>query len=489
MSDEFEHFRSAFLIRNAEDIYKGLQTVFISSVRLSPTLLSHDVQFGFMSSLRELMEHEEDASVSWGFHGTDPANLQSIYERGLLIPGQGNDVKVVNGQVYGRGIYIASAKAAWLSARFCCSTSGRSRKKLVFTPQMLVCAVLQSSAVRQGGADATVVFNASHVVPLFLAEADQFFREVEHWWMLPLPAPASLTALMEVSSQHQLLLACASAKALIKADASAVTLRWSGCSASELKEVGFSVDALKTAGYEAADVLGAGYEDADLLRGGFSAASLRQAGCAALALQEAGFSATDLMRAGYADHEVMRAGYPIPALKQAGYSASALRQHGYTAAAMKDADERSRQGIWNCCYSVHALRRAGYSAAELKSAGYSVRDLKAAGYKDRDVVRACYEFCCAQCEAQAVAELKRNGYSAAEAQRENYVTSALRKADCHAAAKKGWQDTRWRLSMKTVLWSSSWLAWMSPYITWGLCVFLGLLLISFVNMFCRVAEH
>eukprot|EP00930_Biecheleria_cincta_P002048 TRINITY_DN103105_c0_g1_i1.p1 TRINITY_DN103105_c0_g1~~TRINITY_DN103105_c0_g1_i1.p1 ORF type:complete len:514 (+),score=66.53 TRINITY_DN103105_c0_g1_i1:71-1543(+) len=486
MRDEFEHFRSAFLIQHAEDIHRGLQTVFARSVRLSPTLLSGDVQLGFMSSLSDLMLHQQDASVSWGFHGTDPANLQSIYKHGLLIPGMDNDVKVAHGEVYGRGIYIANATAAWLSTRFCCSTSwihsdGQMKRQITHTPQLLVCAVLQSSAVKQGGADAKVVFDARHVVPLFLAEADQFFHEIEHWWMLPLPAPTCLRSLMEASSQHRLVLSCASATALSKVGASAVALRWSGCSASELKKVGFSVDALQVAGYEVAALLGAGYADVDVMRAGFSSAALREAGCAASALQEAGFSASDLISAGYTDHEVLSAGCTISALKKAGYSASVLKQNGYSADAMKEADEKTRRGIWECCYSVNALRRAGYSAAELISAGYSLRDLKAAGYRSRDVMQACDASCCAQCASRAIAEFKGSGYtahslklaaySAVEVHCGSCMASAPRKAGCCAAAKKGWQCFRKRVGMETVLWLDRWRARVRGCIRFGMRVF------------------
>jgi len=41
------------------------------------------------------------------YHGTRRENLQSILKMGLVVPGQGNDVKVVNGSAYGLGIYLA----------------------------------------------------------------------------------------------------------------------------------------------------------------------------------------------------------------------------------------------------------------------------------------------------------------------------------------------------------------------------------------------
>merc|ERR1740116_604551 len=88
------------------------------------------------------------------FHGTDAANHNSIVKRGLLIPGQGNELKVAHGAAHGKGVYTANVDAAWLSRGFCSA------------PTMLVCAVLQSDAVRHVG-DAMVVSKEEHVVPMF----------------------------------------------------------------------------------------------------------------------------------------------------------------------------------------------------------------------------------------------------------------------------------------------------------------------------------
>jgi hypothetical protein len=35
------------------------------------------------------------------YHGTDTRNFPSIKSRGLLVPGDGNDIKVVHGSAYG----------------------------------------------------------------------------------------------------------------------------------------------------------------------------------------------------------------------------------------------------------------------------------------------------------------------------------------------------------------------------------------------------
>lgn len=41
------------------------------------------------------------------YHGTPECNVQSIVERGLLVPGQGNDIKIAHGSRYGIGIYTS----------------------------------------------------------------------------------------------------------------------------------------------------------------------------------------------------------------------------------------------------------------------------------------------------------------------------------------------------------------------------------------------
>merc|ERR1712217_36414 len=100
-----------------------------------------------------------NAEMRPAFHGTNAANHKSIFNRGLLIPGAGNELQVIHGAAHGRGVYTANIDAAWLSRSFCTA------------PTMLVCAVLQTDAVRHVG-DAMVVGKAEHVVPLFVGTGE-----------------------------------------------------------------------------------------------------------------------------------------------------------------------------------------------------------------------------------------------------------------------------------------------------------------------------
>merc|ERR1712228_109676 len=133
-----------------------------------------------MQSIREMPSGE----LRPAFHGTNAANHSSIFERGLLIPGEGNELRVVHGAAHGKGVYTANVDAAWLSRGFC------------YNPQMLVCAVLQSSAVRHVG-DAMVVGRADHVVPLFEGEGRYFGNSPPASGVVPIPpklAAATLPA-------------------------------------------------------------------------------------------------------------------------------------------------------------------------------------------------------------------------------------------------------------------------------------------------------
>lgn len=151
-----------------------------SELTLKPADLSLDVQLRFLKAWVQL--GGTDASIRPVFHGTNPANIASIYERGLLIPGMGNDLQVAHGSAHGLGIYTANLDHANLSYGF----GGRNG--------LLVCGVLddavqlpvpksvgnltvtaESEAVRHVGG-AVVVFDPRRVAPLFHVLAPKVAR-------------------------------------------------------------------------------------------------------------------------------------------------------------------------------------------------------------------------------------------------------------------------------------------------------------------------
>lgn len=147
---DFEGFRQSFLDQHRHSINKGLRSVF-AGVALDQAPLSHSVKARFMRAYAEA-----SASVVPAFHGTNAANYPSIFNRGLLVPGQGNELRIVNGAAHGTGIYTANVDAALLSRGFCSEQS------------MLVCAVIHTGAVRHRG-DAMIVPTPELVAPFFLA--------------------------------------------------------------------------------------------------------------------------------------------------------------------------------------------------------------------------------------------------------------------------------------------------------------------------------
>merc|ERR1719247_2248987 len=107
-------------------------------------------------------------------------NYDSICSRGLLIPGKGNELQVVNGAVHGRGVYTARVEAPQLSRCFCSE------------PKMLICGVVddadplshrecagrftvsaKSQTIKHVG-DAVIVADDRRVAPLFQVTADEF---------------------------------------------------------------------------------------------------------------------------------------------------------------------------------------------------------------------------------------------------------------------------------------------------------------------------
>lgn len=115
-------------------------------VELKAVPLAPSVQERFMAKM-------SGAHIKPAFHGTDTRNYESIFSRGLLIPGYQNELQIAHGAAHGRGIYTANIDASWLSRGFCASSS------------MLVCAVRQENVTHVG--DAMVVFDPDNVVPLF----------------------------------------------------------------------------------------------------------------------------------------------------------------------------------------------------------------------------------------------------------------------------------------------------------------------------------
>lgn len=156
-STNFDAISRIFLDAHEDRIRKSLEQVFAAPLKLYAAPISVEVIGRFMKSY---MQHPS-IELRPAFHGTDARNHNSIFERGLLIPGDQNELSIVHGAAHGRGVYTANIDAAWLSRGFCSH------------PTMLVCGVLQTPSVRHVF-DAMVVGDSSHVVPLYVCEAASF---------------------------------------------------------------------------------------------------------------------------------------------------------------------------------------------------------------------------------------------------------------------------------------------------------------------------
>ena len=98
-------------------------------------------------------------SIELGLHGTESSNIQNIIDNGLLIPGQGNDLSIRNGQASGFGIYISLTDPS--ESIHYCKGGGK----------MLACAVLLSSRyIASHFNDYAVIRDESFVLPCFLIE-------------------------------------------------------------------------------------------------------------------------------------------------------------------------------------------------------------------------------------------------------------------------------------------------------------------------------
>merc|ERR1712070_880742 len=149
----------------------SLHGCFGGPMTVQPMPLAMEVRDRFMEACANL-----PGQIKPAFHGTDAKNLDSICRLSLVVPGQGNHIRVANGSVHGRGIYTATLDHAGLSWGF----SRGSRKPI------LVCAVLddatdletprqlgfryvtrESESVRHVGG-AMVVFDPQRVAPLYV---------------------------------------------------------------------------------------------------------------------------------------------------------------------------------------------------------------------------------------------------------------------------------------------------------------------------------
>merc|ERR1719424_2106631 len=113
-NNAFANLQKGFLMKHGKDICRNLHDCFGRyQIKLKPVALSPDVQHRFSDACAVL-----PGTVRPAFHGTSSVNFPSIFERGFLIPGQGNELRVAHGSAHGLGIYTASINSPPLSWGF-----------------------------------------------------------------------------------------------------------------------------------------------------------------------------------------------------------------------------------------------------------------------------------------------------------------------------------------------------------------------------------
>jgi len=168
----FDAWRQEFLMEHGKEACAGLQSCFQGPMQLRPTPLSETVKKSFFAAVGG----DLSGVVRPAYHGTDSKNLNSIYSKGLLIPGAGNDLRVLHGAAHGRGIYTAKihdARLSWGFARgavLICGVLDDAVPKE--SPEMMGSfqVTQESTNIRHVG-NAMVVFDPRRVAPLWEARS------------------------------------------------------------------------------------------------------------------------------------------------------------------------------------------------------------------------------------------------------------------------------------------------------------------------------
>lgn len=173
--NKFETLRKSFLKKYGKHIRENLGHI-LEDPHLIPAPLAPGVQQQFLTacSSGHKWTDELPCNLRPAIHGTNAALFDSIFARGLLIPGQGNDLHVVHGSACGLGIYTTNPENAATSRSYCT------------VPRMLICGLLdtEDSTVKRYNWG-WVIFDACLVAPLFEVSAKTWNVQP---YVMPIPA-------------------------------------------------------------------------------------------------------------------------------------------------------------------------------------------------------------------------------------------------------------------------------------------------------------
>ena len=184
--ERFDEVRRSFLKQHGTEILSSLEHKACMKVqRLTCAPLAEDVRLEFLKTLGH-------GRLRPTLHGTAVKNHSSIFERGLLVPGQGNGIHVAHGSAHGLGVYSASLENPSLALGFvkgakCVLVCGVV-DDAGYTPQVQTYGIRrcwrESSNIRVVD-DAVIALNASHIAPFFSLE----YHPKAHSEMPPKPKP------------------------------------------------------------------------------------------------------------------------------------------------------------------------------------------------------------------------------------------------------------------------------------------------------------
>jgi hypothetical protein len=186
LDDNFDFDPSQYFTNLNERVSEAFQKTMTNTVvSIDKALVSVIVKKRFVDTWKALAQNNHSGTKVAPvlcFHGTATNNIESILQHGLLVPGEGNNIKVSNGSAYGKGIYLSVDPA--VSIPFC---KGGNK--------MFVCAcLLGSKFVTSPNGSIIVAFENSHVMPCFVIT----FASQQY---LP-PPPTSFPVLSTMQPAH-----------------------------------------------------------------------------------------------------------------------------------------------------------------------------------------------------------------------------------------------------------------------------------------------
>merc|ERR1712217_315868 len=101
--EPFTCLQREFLLQHGGALCASLQGCYHQRLHLSPAPLAPEVRKSFLDLCQGPASGK--GTLRPAFHGTATKNIKSILQRGLLIPGKHNDVKVAHGSAHGLGVY------------------------------------------------------------------------------------------------------------------------------------------------------------------------------------------------------------------------------------------------------------------------------------------------------------------------------------------------------------------------------------------------